>query len=383
MREDHSMGATDVEEVVINGRLLGQRVTGVQRYARETLLCMDELIGAGEGAWARWTLAVPPGTQVPALRSIAVDVVGRLQGHPWEQFELAWRARNALLFSFGLTGPLLKRNQIVTVHDANVIRTPETFGRVFRLWYRLVVPSLVRRARMTIAVSRFSATEAQHCYGAPSSSLRISSEGWQHLARIESDPAVIDRHGLRGISFALAVSSPNANKNFAAIEQALSILGGSAPVCVAAGAARASVFRQADSGLNHVLHLGYVTDRELKALYEHATCFVFPSFYEGFGIPPLEAMASGCPVVASTAPALREVCGDAALYFDPRDPGALASRLRRVFGSTSLRSRMAARGLERARLYSWTDGARLNLQYIGEYMRASGRAWSPRASCRA
>jgi glycosyltransferase involved in cell wall biosynthesis len=132
-----------------------------------------------------------------------------------------------------------------------------------------------------------------------------------------------------------------------------------------------------------MLPLGYVTDRQLKALYQSATCFIFPSFYEGFGIPPLEAMSCGCPVIASTAPALREVCGDAALYFDPHEPQALAARLREVFGSAALRSRMAAAGLKRASLYSWMESASLNLGYIEECMRASDDVLDPRVSCHA
>jgi glycosyltransferase involved in cell wall biosynthesis len=132
-----------------------------------------------------------------------------------------------------------------------------------------------------------------------------------------------------------------------------------------------------------MLHVGYVSDAQLKALYQHATCFVFPSFYEGFGIPPLEAMSCNCPVIASTAPAVCEVCGDAALYFDPREPRELASKLREVFGRPELRARMAAAGLKRASQYSWAESARLNLQYIEECLRVSGQAADERVSCHA
>src|SRR4051812_19629633 len=87
-------------EILINGRFLGQRVTGVQRYARETLLCMDEMLARGAGDYARWTIVVPSGTPVPSFRYLEVEVVGRFGGHLWEQTELPWRARKGLLFSF-------------------------------------------------------------------------------------------------------------------------------------------------------------------------------------------------------------------------------------------------------------------------------------------
>lgn len=353
-------------EILINGRFLGQRVTGVQRYARETIHALDELLAAGAGAGLRWTVLVPRGTPVPAFRHLAVETLGRLQGHGWEQLELAWRARAGLLFSFGFTGPWLTRRQIITVHDAAVVRWPQAFNMAFRHGYRRLVRRITTRAPRTMTVSHFSAAEAVECFRTPAERVRVTSEGWQHLLRIDADDSLLDRCGLRGRPFALAVSSPTPNKNFAAIGHALDVLGDAAPCCVVAGAADAAVFRPDGAGRDTMQRVGYVSDAQLKSLYRHATCFVFPSFYEGFGIPPLEAMACGCPVIASTAPALREVCGDAALYFDPARPDELAAHLRAVFDDADLRERLRSAGVQRLGRYSWQAAAELNLAAIRE-----------------
>ncbi|HEY2927876.1 glycosyltransferase family 4 protein [Piscinibacter sp.] len=359
-------GEPGLPEVLINGRFLGQRVTGVQRYGRETLHCLDELLASSGGAGARWTVLVPRGTQVPAFRHLVVETVGRLQGHLWEQLELLWRARSRLLISFGFTGPMLKRWQIITVHDAAVVRMPQAFTPGFRSWYRWLVSTIAARAPRTMAVSQFSAREAAECFGAPMDRLRVTTEGWQHLERSTADESVLDRHGLRAAPFALAVSSPTPSKNFAAIASAVALLGPDAPRCVVVGAADGAVFRAAGDASDALCRVGYVSDAELKALYQHATCFVFPSLYEGFGIPPLEAMACGCPVIASTAPAIREVCGDAALYFDPASPLELADRLRAMFDEPALRADMRRAGLDRVRSYSWERAASLSLSAIRE-----------------
>lgn len=361
--------ATPEQEVLINGRFLGQRVTGVQRYARETLFALDDLLAERAVAGLRWTLLVPRGTPPPPLRHIAVETLGRLQGHWWEQTELAWRARSGLLVSFGFTGPWFTRRQIVTVHDAAVVRWPHSFSAAFAHGYRRLVRRIAARAPRTMTVSQFSAAEAVACFQAPRERLRVTCEGWQHLQRVTADDSVLDRHGLRGQRFALAVSSPTPAKNFVVIARALEALGGQAPCCVIVGAADAAVFRHVDSSASATLRrVGYVSDAELKALYQHATCFVFPSLYEGFGIPPLEAMACDCPVIASAVPALREVCADAAVYFDPLRADELAERLRTLFADEPQRQRLREAGRRRLGRFSWQASAERHLAAIREVL---------------
>jgi glycosyltransferase involved in cell wall biosynthesis len=115
-----------------------------------------------------------------------------------------------------------------------------------------------------------------------------------------------------------------------------------------------------------VVRLGRVSDGAVRALYENALCFAFPSLYEGFGIPSLEAMLCGCPVIASDIPALRETCGEAALYCDPHEPKSLARQIRALACDRDLRSKLRTLGLPRARGFSWNRSAELLLDTLRE-----------------
>jgi glycosyltransferase involved in cell wall biosynthesis len=115
---------------------------------------------------------------------------------------------------------------------------------------------------------------------------------------------------------------------------------------------------------------GYVTDPELRALYENAACFVYPSLYEGFGLPPLEAMSCGCPTLVARAASLPEVCGDAALYCDPRDPASIAQQIRCLVDDTSRRADLRARGLARAREFSWDRSAGTLLKLVDDVIQS-------------
>jgi len=362
------MTADDRPEILINGRFLDQRVTGVQRYARETLAALDERMAAGDGQFARWTLVLPGASRAkPDLKAITVERYGPLNGHAWEQLVLPWRAHRSLLLSFGFTGPLALRRQIITVHDAAVVRFPQSYNRTFRAVYRTLIPRVLRYAPAAIAVSNFSASEAVECFEADRSRLVVGAEGWQHLNRTPADEGVIDRHGLRGRPFVLAVSSPARNKNFAVIARALATLGPAAPLCVVVGAIDTKVFvNELPKDSPHLMHLGYVTDGELRALYAHARCFVMPSYYEGFGIPVIEAMANGCAVLASRVPSLREVGGAVPLYFDPDDSNALAALIDTLMHDEQRAADMVDAGRKRAQLYSWDANAGIHLDTLAQ-----------------
>jgi glycosyltransferase involved in cell wall biosynthesis len=155
----------------------------------------------------------------------------------------------------------------------------------------------------------------------------------------------------------LAVGSLTPNKNFGGVVRAASMLTDLGYKVVAAGGVNARVFNGVDLTGDDLVLAGYVTDSELRALYESATCFVFPSFYEGFGLPPLEAMHCGCPVVVSDRASLPEVCGDAAVYCDPDDPADMAKQLRLVLTSAALRRELSEAGKKRARQFGWQRSA--------------------------
>jgi glycosyltransferase involved in cell wall biosynthesis len=368
------LSTPQMKNIYINGRFLTQRVTGVQRYALETLKAMDDQLHQSQGEAAKlgnafkWTLLAPPGTPVPALKCMAFKTVGRFKGHLWEQVDLPWHASKGLLLGFGFTGPLMHKHQVITIHDAAVVRVPEAYSARFRLAYSTLLSVLSKRAVAVVAVSQHSAREAIACFGAPPARVHVSTEGWQHLSHVGIDDSLIKQHGLDEKPFLLAVSSPTPNKNFKCIANAMNLLGDHAPICAVAGGMNLDIFQQDNAQHPKLIRLGYVSDEQLKALYQQAHAFVFPSFYEGFGIPPLEAMSLGCPVIGSTADAVVEVCGNAALFFDPHSPQALAEHIQTLFRQPQLHADLVQKGLKRSEVFSWDEAATRMLALIKQLM---------------
>jgi len=354
--------------VYINGRFLSQHITGVQRYAFELVRGIDRLLVRLPDLNDRivFTLLAPPNTrQFAIFNHINVKQVGRLTGHMWEQFELPLFSRDGLLVCLCNTGPLLKCNQIVTLCDASVFRVPKAYSFAFRMWYRTLFAIIGRRARGVLTISNFSRNELITCSGIPPHKFTVTYPGINHQ-NWGKIPNVVDSDKFQtGRPYILAVSSMSPHKNFRALVDAITLLDDADFDVLIAGGANPAIFKCADIPLpKSVKYLGYISDDQLKYLYSKAECFVYPSLYEGFGLPPLEAMSNGCPVIAANAGALPEVCGDAVLYCDPQSPQDIADKIKMMMSNPKLREKYRAMGISHASMYTWEKCARETLDLI-------------------
>ena len=334
---------------------------------------MDLLAASGSSAAAgfRFSLLTPRGTPTAAsLRTIPVRSVGTLQGHLWEQIDLRRSVGGTMLLNLCNTAPLTVSNMVATIHDASVYAVPKAYSWPFRTWYRFVIPRLGTRARRIVTVSRFSKAELERHAGIPGDKITVISGGGEHILAQPADQRIVERLGLTPRSYVVAVGSLSPHKNLAGVAAAAKQLALQGVQTVVAGGINSEVFSSRPPVEHPHLRLtGYISDGELRALYEQAACLVYPSFYEGFGLPPLEAMSCGCPVVASRAASLPEVCGDAAAYCDPADPADIAGTVARVVGDVSRQEEMRRRGTERARQFSWSRAAESMLSLLTELHR--------------
>jgi glycosyltransferase involved in cell wall biosynthesis len=340
----------------VNGRFLSQAITGVQRYAYELLTALDALLTSREIEPVPVTILVPPDAKAfPAWSTLRIQQAGRFTGQLWEQFDLAFHARGSLLFTPCGGAPVLHDRHVITIHDAGTIVTPAAYTATYRTYYKLLNGVLSRKASHILTLSQFSKNELMRVLGLPESKISYAWLSGEHILRVERDDSVIARNGLTNGRYVLAVGSRNPNKNLDGLIAAMSFLQDTETTLAIAGGGNSKIFGDGGETGGQIRELGFVSDSELRSLYEHAACFVFPSFYEGFGLPPLEALTLGTPVVVSRVASLPEVFGDAALYCDPHSPEDIANQISKVLMGQGPRKETS---LEHASTFTWARCAR-------------------------
>lgn len=358
--------------IYVNGRFLTQPVSGVQRYAREILGALDQALCQSLDLRERLgpiVVLVPNNIEAPDWQMLRLRHVPGKGGHLWEQGALYRASRNGVLISLGNSGPLMQRAHVLCLHDANLWEIPGAYTLRYRLWHRALRPRLARRAAALLTVSRHSAAALAQRLGLGEDRFRIVPNSADHMLRLPPAPDAPARYGLRPRGYLLSVGNRSPNKNLSALIAAHASCGEEVPPLALVGGNVPGVVADEIGENARVRLLGRVADHDLRGLYEGAAGFVFPALHEGFGIPPLEAMRLGVPVICARSGAMPEVLGNAPLWFDPRDVGDMA-RAMRAFAKVDdgRRAEMISRGRRCADGYGWHRSA-LELAHIAAEVR--------------
>lgn len=320
-------------------------------------------------------LAREMAVRLPALRPDRYRVLSPARafahrtGHLWEQVVLPALARGSeLLYCPANLAPFADRRTVVVIHDAAALRLPGAYSRTYVAYQRLMLPLIVRRARLIITVSDFARTEVVELLGVQPDRVEVIPAGVDERFRPTVDPAPARRvYGLER-PYALALGTRSVRKNLSALEAGARVLRERGIEPVVAGGER-GYLRDSDTTLRT---LGYVSEAHLPALYAGARVLAVPSIHEGFGLPCLEAMASGVPVVAARRGALPETVGNAGLLVDPDSEAELGDALVAAACDQSLRARLIAAGLRRAAAYPWRRTTVLTDRAMGKLLEEPG-----------
>ncbi|HTX30976.1 MAG TPA: glycosyltransferase family 1 protein [Solirubrobacteraceae bacterium] len=324
-----------------------EQIGGVERFAREM---------------AR---------HLPALRPDRYRVIrppaglAHRAGHLWEQVILPLHAARAeLIYSPANLAPVLSRGNVLVLHDLAALRHPEAYSPTYVRYQRLMLPALAGRARLLITVSEFSKAELLELLDLDPADVLVIPEGvGEEFTPQSEEPVLRTRYGLER-PYVLTLGTVSARKNLGVLATAARALAERGVDLVLAGSDR-GYLRAPEVALRR---LGYVAEELLPALYSEAVALVMPSRYEGFGLPCLEAMACGTPVVAARSGALPETVAEAGVLVDPGDPSAFAEALLGLVDDEAARERLVAAGRRRAGAFPWSRTAELTDEAIAQLL---------------
>lgn len=335
--------------IIINGRFLSQRMTGIQRFAYE-ICCALQHIGV------KFVLLAPKNIETSYhIDQLPIKIVGGRGSHYWEQvtlpFYIKHHYRGSVLISLSGLTPIFYKYNILTIHDTSYLLRPRSYSWLYCKYYQLMTPLVAKRALKIITVSQFSKREIIEQLQIPANKIEVIYNAVK--------PSLLQTRD-NSKRYILSVASLVPRKNLKRLLEAYcNIDNPNFELYLVGGTHSIYAKTEINTYIGHegIHFLGYVSDDELKILYRNAIAYINPSIYEGFGIPNLEALMQECPLVVSDIPAFREVCGDAALYFDPRDVADIQAKITEIMNNESLRIVLIKKGTKQSRLFNWEQSA--------------------------
>lgn len=311
-----------MKKFAINGRFVVRKQTGQERFARELINELDGISKRGE-----FTLVVPKyATDIPNLQNIEVIRYGNLKSHIWEQIDFLYYIKKHNLISVNLTTkcPLFSPD-IVCLHDACIFEmrkllTHNLYGKMSYIWHYLIFKVAALKAKKILTVSCYSKKRLMHYLKIPSDKIAIIYNSWQHFNRVKTDNNVFSKlpANIKRKDYYLAVSSLAPQKNFVWIKE-VAKKNPTKQFVICGGSGGFTNTKEQESEPENLYFTGYLTDGEVKALMSNCRAFIHPAIYEGFGIPPLEAMSCGAELILSKATCLPEIYENSAHYINPYD----------------------------------------------------------------
>jgi glycosyltransferase involved in cell wall biosynthesis len=351
---------------IINGRFLTQKATGVHRYAFEICNKLHEM-------GVDFHVAVPRKINSDYTFEFKTVQCGSFETHLWEQLSLPAylkRIGRPLLVSFSGCGPLNYDNQIITIHDVSHERYPEWFSKNYCRFYGFMFPRIGKKAHAILTVSDFSKQEIIDTLKLSPEKIHVVHSNVPFHTKPTDEEVLNRRKDTSGSNYILTVSSMDPRKNFIRLVQAFDRMEDKTIKLYIIGM-QFKAFNTPDLrkllGENVVLP-GYVDDATLQKMYGDALFSIYPTLYEGFGLPPLESMTYGCPVIASDIPALREVSGDAVLYANPYDIDDMAAKMNLLAKDENLRRELIVKGLKQIKEYSWDTSAKQVYELVQQFL---------------
>jgi glycosyltransferase involved in cell wall biosynthesis len=347
-----------MKRIYVNGRFLCQPLTGVQRFAFEIV---KELNKSTE---IDLILLKPKALSFFELEGLSVHSFGNLSNHLWEQIELpAFLKKNQskLLVNLTNTAPLLYQNQVVAIHDLAFLHNPKWFSFAFRTFYKFLIPIIAKNARHLLTVSEFSKSEISQRLGVSPNKISVIYNSvpsdFHHKEKIKND---------KQEEYILAVGSLDPRKNLNTLIKAFNSIKGTRLKLYVIGSTNPKIFKTElpDFDEEKIKFLGRISDEKLVSLYANAKMFIYPTLYEGFGIPNIEAMYFSVPVITSDIPVTREVCKDAAYYINPLDINAIQEAILTLERDETLLKTLSAKGKEISNSYTWEEASVKLLEVI-------------------